>query len=63
VDGIAGEFAGLPDGALLTVGVNAYNIDYTPNSVALIAVPEPGSFLALLGGVGVLSGLRRFHRA
>lgn len=32
------------------------------NDIALIAVPEPGTTLTLLGGIGTLIGLRRFRR-
>ena len=39
--GITGTFAGLADGQQLTIGPNVFTIDYTPNTVALIAVPEP----------------------
>jgi hypothetical protein len=59
---VVGQFAGLPDGALLTIGSNSYNIDYTPTSVALVAVPEPASFVALAGGTCLLIGLTRFRR-
>lgn len=59
---VVGQFAGLPDGALLTLGSNSYSIDYTPTSVALVVVPEPNSLVALAGGIGLLVGLRRFRR-
>jgi hypothetical protein len=35
----------------------------TPNQINLIVVPEPGAFAALLGGLGLLTGLRRFRRS
>jgi autotransporter-associated beta strand protein len=49
------------DGGLLTVGTNFFALDYDlgGNSVALIAVPEPSVALTLMGGVGLLLGLRR----
>jgi hypothetical protein len=59
---VTGEFAGLADGASLTVGANTFTIDYTTTSVMLVAVPEPGSVISLCGGLGVLLGLQRFRR-
>lgn len=52
----------IPDGGFLTVGTNAFQLDYNfgNNSVALIAVPEPASLLA---GIGLLFGLRRRRRS
>ena len=54
----------IADGGLLTVGANQFTLDYDfgGNSVALIAVPEPGSLISLAGGLGMLIGLRRFRR-
>jgi fibronectin-binding autotransporter adhesin len=48
----------------LTVGENEFTLDYNynNNSVALLAVPEPGSLFSLLGGCGLLAGLQRFRR-
>jgi autotransporter-associated beta strand protein len=49
-----------PDSAMITVGGNQYRVDYDygGNSVALF-IPEPASFLSILGGLGVLLGTRR----
>jgi autotransporter-associated beta strand protein len=54
----------VPDDSLITVGSNRFRFDYNfnGNSVALIAVPEPGTLLSLLGGIGTLIGLQRFRR-
>jgi hypothetical protein len=57
--GITGTFAGLPDGAQIIVGSTPYTIDYTQNSVGLVAVPEPSAILALVAGVLPILGLRR----
>ncbi len=60
---VTGTFDGLPDGALIEIGASQFAIDYTPTSVELVAViPEPGVFASLLGGCGLLMGLRRFRR-
>jgi hypothetical protein len=60
--GLSGQFAGLPDGALIGIGASMFEINYTPTSVELIAtVPEPTSIALLLGGSALL-GLRRFRR-
>ena len=61
--GLTGEFAGLSDGAFLLAGVNQYEIDYGSDSVSLIVVPEPGSAILLLGGMGVLAFRRRRNAA
>ena len=56
--------AALPDDSLITVQGNQYRLDYNfnGNSVALIAVPEPGTVLSVLGGLGALVGLQRFRQ-
>jgi autotransporter-associated beta strand protein len=60
-DGDFFSYAGnvIPDGGALTVGGNTFYLDYDyqGNSVAL--VPEPTAVLSLLGGLGVLAGVRR----
>jgi len=60
--GVSGTFAGLLDGAAITVGSTDFTIDYTPNSVALVAVPEPSAVAMFLGGLGSLLAVRRFRR-
>jgi hypothetical protein len=76
VDPITGTFLGLADGSTVTTPFGAqFRIDYdgdfgtNANSggndvvlTALNSVPEPSALLALLGGSGMLIGLRRFRR-
>lgn len=52
------------DGDTLNVGSTTYRLDYDwgGNTVALLAVPEPGTLAPLLGGVSMLVGLRRLRR-
>ena len=72
VDPITGTFSGLPNGALFTAAGQAFRISYfddasTPavfelaggNDIALLAVPEPGSFALLLGGLAIAATQRR----
>jgi hypothetical protein len=33
------------------------------NDVTLLAVPEPGAVVSLIGGIGVLLGLRRYRKS
>jgi hypothetical protein len=74
-DAVIGTFAGLADGATFNVGGANFRIEYDAdfgtlaqaggNDIALVAlntIPEPGALAALLGGAGVLVGLRRFRR-
>jgi hypothetical protein len=69
-DPVDGTFAGLIDGASLSIGGIPFNITYSANldgglvgnDVALIAVPEPGSAVLLLGGFGMLIGAQRLRR-
>jgi hypothetical protein len=77
VDPIVGTFAGFADGATISPALGGqFRIDYDGdfgsgatsggNDVvltALVAVPEPSAIFALLGGCGMLAGLRRFRRA
>jgi len=61
---LSGTFSGLTQGASLDGG--RYTIDYgtvNPNAITLIAtVPEPCALASLLGGFGMLVGLKRFRR-
>jgi autotransporter-associated beta strand protein len=54
----------IADDGFLMVSGNSYLLDYNfgGNSVALLAVPEPGAITSLLGGLGLLVGLQRFRR-
>ena len=65
-DLVSGTFAGLPGGASVFNGGQEFTINYAGgdgNDVVLTAVPEPGSAVMLLGGVGMLLGLRRRRNA
>jgi fibronectin-binding autotransporter adhesin len=72
-DLITGTFAGLADNATFTTNGIEFQITYDAdfatlgldggNDVALaVLVPEPNSFVALIGGLGVLACARRFRR-
>ncbi|MEQ1861776.1 MAG: autotransporter-associated beta strand repeat-containing protein [Chthoniobacteraceae bacterium] len=70
-----GTFAGVPQMAWFDIAGQTFQVNYTAdfggpggatsmtgNDVALIAVPEPGSLVALCAGLGTLLGLGRFRR-
>ncbi len=46
----------------LEYNVNGDNIGATANDLELLAVPEPGAWAMLLGGLGVLAGYQRMRR-
>jgi hypothetical protein len=69
---VTGTFSSLPNGTIFSAGSQSYQISYfddaaTPgfelagggNDVSLLAVPEPGSALLILGGMGALIAARR----
>lgn len=67
-----GTFGGVPEGGSVFIGTQEFQISYksdfggagftvggTGNDVALLAVPEPTAMVSLLGGLGLMLGLRR----
>jgi hypothetical protein len=69
-------FAGLPEGASINLGGgitgqityqanwsgNPSTSTFTGGNDIAIAIPEPGSIVSLVGGLGVLLGMRRSRR-
>jgi hypothetical protein len=62
-DPITGTFLGLPEGQDFTSAAgNIFDISYVGgdgNDIRLLVVPEPATGLILLGGTGLLLGIRR----
>ena len=57
-----GTFAGLPDDSYFMSAGQAYQISYDRGAVTLTmlaVIPEPGTAASLLGGLGLLLGVRR----
>ena len=57
-----GTFAGLPDDSYFMSAGQAYQISYDGGAVTLTmlaVIPEPGAAVSLLGGLGLLLGVRR----
>ncbi len=68
-DGNLFSVGGTPiaNGGSFSFGSNTYQLNYnggtSGNTVLLtVVVPEPSTYVALLGGIGMLTGLRRFRR-
>lgn len=63
--GVSGTFAGLPEGASLSAGVNLFAIGYLANGgmdIRLTVIPEPGAAALVCAGLGLLAGLSRNRR-
>ena len=56
----------IANGGSFVVGPNIYQLNYNGgagnNTVLLTVIPEPSTYAALLGGIGMLAGLVRFRR-
>lgn len=69
---LGGVTTDLSEGSVFSWGGQQWEITYLAdastqtlsggNDVALIAVPEPGTWAMTVGGLGMLAGLRRFRR-
>ena len=57
----AGQFAGLPDNAIVSADGESFRINYTATDVTLTVIPEPAS-LGILGAVALMALLRRRRR-
>jgi fibronectin-binding autotransporter adhesin len=74
-DPMNGEFAGLAHGSFVTAGAQVFQISYADdgttaafelaggNDVSLLAVPEPGAAILLLGGLAACSFARSRQRS
>jgi autotransporter-associated beta strand protein len=61
--GVTGFFAGYPQGATVTVGLNPMKISYLNNSITLTAIPEPAAALFVVSGILSLVSFRRTSRS
>jgi fibronectin-binding autotransporter adhesin len=65
-DAVVGTFDGLAEGArALALNGQDYVISYIGgdgNDIVLTAIPEPGSAALMVGGLGILMGIRRRRR-
>jgi hypothetical protein len=71
---VGATFNGMAEGASVMIGGHNFTLTYQANFEAVggpsllggndvaLAIPEPGSFVSLLGGFGMLAGLQRFRR-
>jgi hypothetical protein len=61
--GVTGFYAGNPQGATVTVGLNPMKISYLNNSITLTAIPEPAAALFVVSGILSLVSFRRTSRS